>query len=107
MQGLEGQNIRQQFTAGVLSTIIRERLLLDSNIPFEQVIEIIRNIEQTKIEAKELTMALETNCPATSLTPQKRSIAVDNLHVEFHLPFSHRGRIFPIGMINGRVYRST
>ncbi|KAM7297552.1 fatty acid synthase-like [Ixodes scapularis] len=56
---LQDENIREQFTAGVLSTQVRERLLLDSNLPFDQAIRIDLNIERTKAEAKELTIATE------------------------------------------------
>ncbi|KAG0436607.1 hypothetical protein HPB47_017862 [Ixodes persulcatus] len=55
----QDENIREQFTAGVLSTQVRERLLLDSNLPFDQAVQIVLNIERTKAEAKELTIATE------------------------------------------------
>ncbi|KAM7302035.1 putative galactosyltransferase [Ixodes scapularis] len=51
----QDENIREQFTAGV----IRERLLLDSTLPFEQVVKIVLNIERVKAEAKEITTAVE------------------------------------------------
>ncbi|KAG0412446.1 hypothetical protein HPB47_010419 [Ixodes persulcatus] len=50
------ENIREQFTAGVLSTTIREPLLLDHTLPFEQVVKIVLNIERLKAEAKEITV---------------------------------------------------
>ncbi|KAG0434955.1 hypothetical protein HPB47_018764, partial [Ixodes persulcatus] len=38
---------------------IRERLLLDSILPFEQVVKIVLNIERVKAEAKEITVTTE------------------------------------------------
>ncbi|KAM7287662.1 hypothetical protein ISCGN_031353 [Ixodes scapularis] len=55
----QDENIREQFTAGVLSTQVPERLLLESNLPFDQAVQIVLNIERTKAEAKELTIATE------------------------------------------------
>ncbi|KAG0443847.1 hypothetical protein HPB47_014462 [Ixodes persulcatus] len=46
----QDENIREQFTAGVLSTTIPERLLLDSTLPFEQ---------------KPPSRALRVSCPLT------------------------------------------
>ncbi|KAG0419391.1 hypothetical protein HPB47_004149, partial [Ixodes persulcatus] len=54
----QDKNLREQFTAGVLSPNIPEWLLLDSNIPFEQVIERVLSIERTEMEAKELAIAI-------------------------------------------------